>query len=501
MIDGEKKHPSFPIFIVDDEMNSLKAMEKILRSGGFDNLIPISNGIDLMVEIREKGADLVILDICMPILRGDEILVLLQDEFPVIPVMMVTALNDVDSAVDCLKKGACDYFVKPVEMGRFISRVRHLISQKELMRENRSLTASLLTSALVSPENFSDIIYCSDKIHKILKYIEAIACSSFPVLITGDTGVGKELIAQAIHKSSNRSGACVSINVAGIDDSLLSDTLFGHVPGAFTGAKNRRAGLVASAARGTLFLDEIGDMTQFSQVKLLRLIQEREYYPVGSDSPGKSEARIVTATCKSLEDLRVGGTFRKDLYYRLYTHHIHVPPLRDRREDIPLLINHFLRKAIALSGKEIKVVSDEVYDVLIKYDFPGNVRELESIILDAVTLSKCGKIVVDSIFEKVKSRSEDYSGVGRSGLKIEPPYCSDRKNSSEKNDYSGYGQSDSGINFFCCMDKLPTIKQAEECLVREALSRSSGILTDAARLLGISRQALGQRLKRWSRSI
>lgn len=492
---------AFPIYIVDDETTCLQSMEMILRYAGLEPVVPLSRSEDLLPSLRKTGADLIILDIRMPVIRGDELLVLLTDEFPDIPVVMVTAINDVQEAVDCLRNGACDYFLKPLERSRFIARVRHLLSQRELLRENRSLARSLLSSELSNPDAFTGIVYSSDKIHKILKYLEAIASSSFPVLITGETGVGKELFAQAIHRVSNRPGKCVSINVAGIDDHMFSDTLFGHISGAFTGAQSGRAGLVHTASRGTLFLDEIGDLSQTSQIKLLRLIQEREYYPVGSDLPRKLEARIVTSTCRSVQELRNGSNFRKDLYYRLFTHHIHIPPLRERREDIPALARRFISRGRKVTGSELDSLPHRMMNFFQCYDFPGNVRELESLIIDVLSMSRGNQIAIEEIARRMEDRILEIEGgqLRSDSCRAEDGPDSLPGLSAEVPKH--FQEKKSLMELLREIESLPGLKESEGLLIMEAMRRSGGKLTEAAGLLGISRQALGQRMKRLSERV
>jgi transcriptional regulator with PAS, ATPase and Fis domain len=319
----------------------------------------------------------------------------------------------------------------------------------------------MLADALGDPSAFAPICGQSEGILRLFRYVESVGSTRHPVLITGETGVGKELFAQAIHAVSGRPGNCVCVNIAGLDDAMFSDTLFGHVKGAFTGADGLRKGLVENAANGTIFLDEIGDLCQQSQVKLLRLIQEKEYRQLGSDEVLPCEARIVAATCRSLSELSCSADFRKDLYYRLRTHHIHVPPLRDRKEDIPLLVSFFMEKAAKELGKKIPHVPVELSALLSAYHFPGNVRELEAMIFDAMSNTHNGKLSLQSIHEAI-------------GIQ-------------HKRNESG-----SGLTFHA---QLPTLKEAEHLLIQEAYSRASGNQTVAAELLGITRPTLSYRLK------
>ncbi len=319
----------------------------------------------------------------------------MANDFPEIPVIIITGSNDVDTAVRCMKSGAFDYMVKPVEKSRLISGVKRAIEIRELQRENKWLRAHVLSDKLEHPEAFSEIITNSPAMKSIFQYIEAISPSPQPVLITGETGVGKELVAKAIHHLSHRTGPFVPVNVAGLDDNVFADTLFGHRKGAFTGADQTRSGLVEQASGGTLFLDEIGDLSPASQVKLLRLSQDGEFFPLGSDVARRSDARVLVATNQDLEVLQSSGKFRKDLYYRLCAHHVHLPPLRERPEDLPLLIDHFLETASQTLGKKKPTPPRELFALLSTYHFPGNVRELQSMILDAVSSHKSGKLSLE----------------------------------------------------------------------------------------------------------
>jgi transcriptional regulator with AAA-type ATPase domain len=302
----------------------------------------------------------------------------------------------------------------------------------------------------------------------VFQYIEAICTSPRPVLITGETGVGKELVARAVHALSGRKGRFVPVNVAGLDDNVFADTLFGHKKGAFTGADQARSGLLEQASGGSLFLDEIGDLHAASQVKLLRLLQDGEVFPLGSDVPKRSDARVVVATNQNLGALEASGTFRKDLYYRLCDHHVHIPPLRERLEDLPLLGEHFLEKASKTLNKKKPTPPDELVTLLCTYDFPGNIRELESMIIDAVSAHKAGKLSMEAfkghIFKDRIPREQE--------LPKEPR------------------------TFMSFPEKLPTLKQAEDLLIREALERAEGNQSIAALYLGISRQALNKRLRK-----
>jgi len=294
--------------------------------------------------------------------------------------------------------------------------------------------------------------------------------TSQPVLITGKTGVGKELIARAIHSLSGRKGSLVAVNVAGLDDTTFSDTLFGHKRGAFTGADRVRDGLIEKAADGTLFLDEIGDLHPTSQVKLLRLLQEREYYPLGADVPRPTNARIIVATNRDLPALQASGTFRADLYYRLLLHRINVPPLRERQDDIPLLVEFFLQSAADELGKARPTPPPELFTLLCVYDFPGNIRELKAMIFDAVSRHESGKLSLSSFQEILQ-----HPPSAEAADSVAAPSTTD--------------------TLYASLDRLPTLKESEKLLIQEALKRTEGNRTLSATLLGITRQTLHRRLQ------
>jgi len=317
-------------------------------------------------------------------------------DFPQIPVILMTAIDNLEPAVSCIKSGAFDYMVKPVEPGRLAASIRKALEMKDLSIELSSLKRHLLTDDLDHPAAFAAIITGNKKMRAVFQYVEVIAGSRQPVLISGETGTGKELIARAVHELSGCTGEFVAVNVAGLDDTMFSDTLFGHKKGAFTGAEQPREGLIARAAQGTIFLDEIGDLDEMSQVKLLRLLQEREYYPVGSDVARKSDARVVLATNRDLQKQIGAGKFRNDLFYRLSTHQVSIPPLRERLDDIPPLLDHFLAGAAASLGKKKPTPPPALAVLLSLYVFPGNVRELESMVFDAVARHTSGILSMES---------------------------------------------------------------------------------------------------------
>lgn len=463
-------YPSNPVLLVDDEEQFLLSAGLAITAHGINNVITCSDSRKVMGLLDEHEISLIVLDINMPHISGLELLPKIIEKSPEIPVVIVTALNDVDSAVKCMKIGAFDYILKPVDDTRLATTIRRGLDLRDMRQENKILKEYLLKDELKFPEAFSSIITYSNSMHSIFKYIEAIARTPLPILITGETGSGKEQISGAIHKISGRKGDLVRVNVAGVDDTFFSDTLFGHRKGAYTGADRERKGLIEQASEGTIFLDEIGDLSIESQVKLLRLLQDGSYYPLGSDLPKLSDARIVVATHRDIESMVKDSSFRKDLYFRLISHHIHIPPLRERKEDIRPLTDYFLDKASQELYKKRPTPPKELYDLLKIYDFPGNVRELEGMVYDAVSIHESGILSMEVFKNRIGTRS-----------------LSLFEESSENR------SSEEALSFG---ENLPTLKEAEELLISEALKRANGNQGIAAQILGLTRTALNNRLQR-----
>lgn len=468
-------HPSNPILLVDDETAILNSFRSTLRSEGIDNLITLQDSREIKPFFARQPVELVLLDLSMPHLSGEEILAWLTQEHPDVPVIVITGVNDVETAVTCIQSGAIDYIVKPVDPSQFVSKVKQVIENRELKRENISLKDRLLTSRLEHPQVFNKIITQNATMHSIFQYLEMVAKTSRPVMITGESGVGKELIADCVHVLSNRPGAFVSVNIAGLDDTLFTDTLFGHVQGAYSGALESRPGLVSRAAKGTLFLDEIGDLELSSQVKLLRVIQEGEYYPLGSDLAKKTDARIVVATQYEPEKLLQEGRFRKDLYYRLNIHQVHIPPLRMRMEDLPLLVEHFIQETADSLGLDKPQTPLELFTLLSAYHFPGNVRELQNLIFDAVTQHRQGTLSTQGIHQVIENLRKEGTSLAEGMTDLAP-----------------------GAAFALTLDArmpFPTLKHTDRFLVREAMKRAQGNQKIAAEMLGVTRQTLNNRFK------
>jgi DNA-binding NtrC family response regulator len=468
----EALYPSFSVLLVDDENAWLRTMTMTLSmDGGINNIIRCQDSRDVMNILATENVGLILLDINMPNISGDELLPQIVSAHPGIPVIIVSGLNQVDTAVQSMQNGAFDFYVKTGEKERLLRGIQRAIKTVELERENKEIRNRFLKGKIDRPDVFETIVTRDQSMFSIFQYIEAIAVSSKPVLITGESGVGKELIAKSIHDLSGRKGPLVTVNVAGLDDSVFSDTLFGHSKGAFTGADTARKGLVENANNGTLFLDEIGDLSVNSQVKLLRLLQEGEYFPLGSDMPKRINARVLVATHQDLEANQASGKMRRDLYYRLCGHHVHLPPLRERKNDIPVLLDHFLEQAASEFGKVKPTYPSELPVLLSNYDFPGNIRELKGMVCDAMSMHKSKMLSMEAFKRAIDSHPSQKSSEEEFSSSIFDP---------EK--------------------PLPKLSDISDILVKEAMKRSNNNQSIAARLLGISQPALSKRLKKMSDS-
>lgn len=463
-------HPQFGVLLVDDESSWLRTMSiKLAMEAGINNVHRCQDSREVMGILANNDIGLVLLDINMPHLSGMDLLPMIIEEHPGVSVIVISGLNQIEIAVQCIKHGAIDFYVKTEKIDRLIRGIQRALRAIELERENREMRSYFFKGTLERPECFKEIITGNKSMHSIFQYIEAIATSSRPVLITGESGVGKELIAKALHALSERSGPLLPVNVAGLDDTMFSSTLFGHKKGAYTGADDTRDGMVERAGFGTLFLDEIGDLSNPSQVKLLRLFQEGEYFPLGSDMVKRMTARVIAATHQDLAKSQAEGKLRKDLYYRLCSHHIHIPPLRERRDDIPILLDHFLDAASKEFDKKKPTYPKELVGLLENYPFPGNIRELKGMVFDAVSTHKNRMLSMDA-FKRAMEKSMTFPPIAE-----EAPSCIFPKDLP-----------------------LPSLKDATSLLVQEAMERSNGNQSLAARLLGISQPALSKRLKRSS---
>jgi len=457
------------VLLVDDEEHILSTSMFCLQNSGLSDVLALTDSRDVMPLLEAEPIAVIVLDLNMPHLTGLALLPKIVLNHPHIKVILVTANDDIETVVECMKTGAFDYLVKPVSSNRLANSVKRALDVADMTSELSSLKNCLFSDQLSNPEVFAPIISTSSKMRSIFQYTEVIARTRQPIIVTGETGTGKELMARAIHQLSERKGELVALNVAGLDDIMFSDTLFGHKKGAFTGADQAREGMIARADGGTLFLDEIGDLNESSQIKLLRLLQEQEYYPVGSDVIKKSDARIVLATNRNLQSLIAEGKFRKDLYFRLFAHQIEIPPLRERLEDIPLLLDHFLAAAAKECNKKKPKPPAELVTLLQLYTYPGNIREMEALVFDAVAQHVSGILSMERFRKLIENEHPD--------MQSAPPLL------TEKNSLTAV------------FGHFPTIREVEERMIDEAMKLAKGNQGMAASLLGMTRQTLNNRLK------
>ncbi len=437
------------ILVADNEASMRELLAIALKNDGYD--VSVADGGEAAVEaLRLELFDLIITDVRMPNVDGIQVLKAAKDLAPDTVVIMITAFSSTETAVEAMKLGAYDYITKPFKLDEIKLIIKNALERKRLKEENLYLRKQLETQY-----RFENIVGKSPKTVEIFDTIRKIAESNATVVITGESGTGKELVARAIHFNSQRRGRpFISVNFGAIPDGLAESELFGHVKGSFTGAVANKVGLFSAADGGTLFLDEITVIPPFLQVKLLRALQEREIRRVGDTKDIKVDVRLIAATNKDLEGAVADGTLREDLFYRLNVIRIPLPPLRERREDIPLLVAHFLQKFGKELGKEVRGVSPEALALLEQYHWPGNVRELENTIERAVVLGAGDVLTVNTLPESISLPRRP------SGLDLDLP--------------------PEGLNLEATLDRL------EKKLVQLALDRTSGVQTRAAELLGMT---------------
>jgi two-component system NtrC family response regulator len=453
-----KGTPKFQVLIVDDEQVQREMLDGFLRKQGY-GVETAGNGAQALDSYRGSSFDLVLTDYRMPGMDGIQLLKELKRLNPEVMVVILTAFGTVGTAVAAMKEGAYDYLTKPIDLDELLLLIQRAEREVSLSRENRDLRDQLREKFKVD-----FIISASRGMEEALNLVKRAAPSAATVLILGESGTGKELIARAIHYSSPRADRpLVKVNCAALPENLLESELFGHEKGAFTGAVTRRVGRFEQADQGTIFLDEIGDLSPSLQSKLLRVLQEKEFERVGSGQTLKVDVRVVAATNRNLEEAIQKGTFREDLYYRLNVVTVFLPPLRERKEDIPPLIEHFLKKYRRENQKSMVSLSKEARDLLLNYNYPGNIRELENIVERAVVLSRGDTIMTQDLPLNLREgKVEDLmkqSGKGRS---------------------------------------LPeTLEEIERLRITQALENSHGVQTRAAEELGISERVLRYKMKKY----
>ena len=438
------------ILLVDDEINTLKVLSAILKDNGYDVATARTAEEGLDRSTREVF-DVVITDYRLPGIDGLMFLSELRKKSPGVPVVMLTAFGTIEMAVEAMKTGAFNYISKPVNPDELLTVTREAVSKHRLLVENISLK-----SQLKDRYNFKTIIGKSDVMQEVFNLIETVARSNSSVLITGESGTGKELVARAVHYESPRSDKpFIPIDCTAISEQLLESELFGHEKGAFTGAYERKSGQIEYANGGTIFLDEVGEITLSVQKKFLRFLQEREFLRVGGSSRVKVDVRIIAATNLDLDAEIQRGNFREDLFFRLNVVRISVPPLRERKDDIPILAAHFLAKYAAANTKVITSIDSDVIEALLRYDWPGNVRELENAIERAVVLCPSGTITMPFLPRAIRE------------LRVT--------------------RTDSG-------EELNLVETEKRLLLR-ALEKTAWNQTRAADVLGISRKQLRTKMK------
>ena len=443
------------IFLVEDDEALRKNLSVLLEEENFQ-VISFPTAEEAEEKLQNISPDLVITDLKLPGIDGLEFISRIKNSFPHLPVIIITAYATLDSAVEAIRLGARDYLIKPFPPEKVLLSLKRILELEELKEENQWLKEELSRR-----EKFEEMVGKSSPMREVYELIEKVARSDVPVLIVGESGTGKELVARAIHKRSpRREGKFVPVNCGAIPETLMESELFGHEKGAFTGATEKKKGLLEISHGGTLFLDEVGDLPLSVQMKLLRFLQEKEFVKVGGTNSIKVDTRVISATNKSLEKEIEKGNFREDLYYRIQAVIIPLPPLRERKEDIPLLVEHFLHKYQNESmGKRKKEFTSEAMELLLNYHWPGNVRELENVVRGCIALSE-GDFI---------------------GEKNLPPCL---KETTEKIDTSWGSWAEMQRKF-------------QESYIRETLKKAGGNVSRASRIAGISRRHFYEKMKEY----
>jgi two-component system response regulator PilR (NtrC family) len=452
------------LLVVDDDLSMREMLEVLLTSEGYD-VECADDGIEAIRKLKKKDYDLILCDIRMGSVGGLEVLRQAKSRRPQTIVIMISAFVTTETAVEAMNEGAYDYIPKPFDVNEVKQTIRNALERKTLEREKEILDAELKETC-----HFGRIVGNSPTMMKIYNTIKQVADTRTNLLITGESGTGKELIARAIHENSARKDKPFTvIHCGGIPETLMEGELFGHRKGAFTGAIDHKKGLFEASDTGTVFLDEIAELTHAIQVKILRVVQEKAFKPVGETRDVEVDVRIISATNKNLEDEVIAGNFREDLFYRLNVIHIDVPPLRERMEDLPPLAQHFLEKYAKEMRKSIHKLSSYALDMLMRYDFPGNARELENMIERSVAMATTNIILPESLALSTYKRG---------------------KQSSTKYELMAFDIPPTGL------DLDAVLADAERGYLLRALEMTQGVKHKAAELLGISFRSLRYRLEK-----
>ncbi len=444
---------NFTILIIDDEKNIREGLSAALELDGYSVKLA-ANGAEGLALIEKGDIDLVITDLRMPGVSGEEVLAKVRGESPGIPVIVLTGHGSIDTAVDAMRNGAYDFLTKPLSLDRLSLIVKRALAGREL-----EIRHSSLQQELDAKTSFESIIGKSNEMQRIFQMVRKAADSKASVLITGESGTGKELIANALHNLSPRkNNPFIKVHCAALSETLLESELFGHEKGAFTGAASRKRGRFELANTGTIFLDEIGEINQNVQIKILRVLQDKRFERVGGEETLEVDVRVIAATNRNLEEEITQGRFREDLFYRLNVVHIQVPPLRDRKDDIPLMLNAFLDEFNRENNKSITGFDSRSRSALYKYDWPGNIRQLRNCVESAVVMCSGNEITLEDLPPTVRGAAE-----------------------------SNVIQVPMGV----------TMAEAEKIIIQQNLASNQGNKTKTADILGIGRKTLHRKLEEY----
>ena len=446
------------ILITDDEANIVSGLKYAFEDEGF-SVLTAGNGLEAWHEINTNSVDLVITDLRMPEMDGYELIKKISASYPTLPVIVLTGHGTIETAVETMRDGAIDFFTKPVDLDKLILVVKKSIKNSQLQEQNKKLTEEI--NKLRSQQRYSKIIGKSGKLSEMMQIINQVASTKASVLITGESGTGKELVADAIVSLSDRKDKpFIKVHCASLSESLLESELFGHEKGAFTGATAQKRGRFELADGGTIFLDEIGEINPSTQVKILRVLQEREFERVGGEKTIKVDVRVIAATNRNLREEVKKGAFREDLYYRLNVVHIEVPPLRERKEDIELLALNFLDQFNKEDGRKIEGISSQARKALLSYDWPGNIRELKNSIESSVVLARGNIIQLEDLPAQITSQVAE----NKSSITIDLPV---------------------------------TMEEAERKIILSTIEYCAGNKSRASELLEIGRKTLHRKLNEY----
>jgi two-component system response regulator AtoC len=484
------------VLVVDDDADIRALLTDLLKEEDYAVRVA-KTGAEALASVEKSLPDLVMMDVKLPDQDGLGVLKQLKRDHDGLEVIVMTAFGGSSTAIKAMEHGAYDYVTKPFEIDDLLATLKRVFEHADMSNEVSALRLELGKSAAERER----IVGSSKPMLEVFKLIGKVASSDATVLITGESGTGKELVAEALHRTSRRNPhPLVKVSCAALPETLLETELFGHEKGSFTGAMTMRKGRFETANKGTIFLDEIGEMTLATQTKLLRILQEREFERIGSNLPIKIDIRVITATNRDLEEEVEAGRFREDLYYRLNVIHIHMPPLRERKEDIPLLVEHFLVKYRYEPSAIPTTVTEDALTRLVDYDWPGNVRELENAIERAVVLSRGNPITVEHLpFTRAPKAGSKSLSQRREKLVAEEAALKDRRGELERDeadavDASAGSANGDGANGTSFKDRVASL---EKQLIKEALDRAGGNRTKAAEDLGIYRRLLYAKIKEY----